>query len=41
VLFAHRNTILSRLARTEPLLPAPLAGRGLPVALALEILRWR
>jgi DNA-binding PucR family transcriptional regulator len=41
VLFTHRNTILSRLARAEQLLPAPLDGRGLQVALALEILHWR
>ena len=41
VLFTHRNTILTRLARMEQLLPAPLEGRGLPVALALEILHWR
>src|SRR4051794_6717286 len=41
VLFSHRNTILARLARAEQLLPAPLPGRGLQVALALEILHWR
>lgn len=41
VLFTHRNTILSRLARAEQLLPAPLEGRGLQLALALEILHWR
>ncbi len=41
VLFTHRNTVLGRLARAERLLPAPLEGRLLPVALALEILRWR
>jgi DNA-binding PucR family transcriptional regulator len=41
VLFTHRNTILARLARMEQLLPAPLDGRGLQVALALEILQWR
>jgi DNA-binding PucR family transcriptional regulator len=40
VLFAHRNTILARLERAEQLLPAPLAGRLLQVALALEIARW-
>lgn len=39
-LFAHRNTVLNRLARAERLLPAPLAGRGLQVGLALEIDRW-
>jgi DNA-binding PucR family transcriptional regulator len=41
VLFTHRNTILARLARMEQLLPAPLEGRVLQVALALEILHWR
>jgi len=40
VLFTHRNTVLSRLARIEKLLPAPLEGRGLQVALALEIVHW-
>jgi DNA-binding PucR family transcriptional regulator len=39
-LFAHRNTVLNRLARAEALLPAPLAGRLLQVGLALEIVRW-
>ena len=41
VLFTHRNTVLGRLARAERLLPVPLEGRGLSVALALEILHWR
>ncbi|UGS38047.1 PucR family transcriptional regulator [Capillimicrobium parvum] len=41
VLFTHRNTVLARLARAASLLPAPLEGRGLPVALALEIVHWR
>jgi DNA-binding PucR family transcriptional regulator len=41
VLFTHRNTVLSRLARMEQMLPAPLEGRALQVALALEILHWR
>ena len=40
VLFTHRNTVLNRLARAQGMLPAPLAGRGLQVALALEIVRW-
>jgi DNA-binding PucR family transcriptional regulator len=40
VLFAHRNTVLNRLARAEQLLPAPLAGRALQVGLALEVERW-
>jgi DNA-binding PucR family transcriptional regulator len=41
LLFTHRNTIIGRLARMEELLPAPLDGRALSVALALEILHWR
>ncbi|HWT91581.1 MAG TPA: PucR family transcriptional regulator [Solirubrobacteraceae bacterium] len=41
VLFTHRNTVLGRLARAEELLPAPIEGRTLQVALALEILHWR
>jgi DNA-binding PucR family transcriptional regulator len=39
-LFTHRNTVLNRLARARELLPAPLEGRGLPVALALEVVHW-
>ena len=39
-LFAHRNTVLNRLARARELLPAPLEHRGLQVGLALEILHW-
>ena len=39
-LYAHRNTVLNRLARAERLLPAPLEGRGLEVGLALEISHW-
>jgi DNA-binding PucR family transcriptional regulator len=39
-LFTHRNTILNRLERAERLLPVPLEGHLLPVALALEITRW-
>ena len=41
VMFTHRNTILARLDRVDALLPAPLGERGLQVALALEVLRWR
>jgi DNA-binding PucR family transcriptional regulator len=41
LLFTHRNTVLSRLARAESMLPAPLQGRGLAVGLALEIAHWR
>ncbi len=39
-LYAHRNTVLNRLARARELLPAPLDGRGLQVGLALEIAHW-
>lgn len=39
-LFTHRNTVLNRLHRAEALLPVPLPGRGLQVALALEIVHW-
>lgn len=39
-LYTHRNTVLNRLAKARELLPAPLDGRGLPVALALEIEHW-
>jgi DNA-binding PucR family transcriptional regulator len=39
-LFAHRNTVLNRLARARELLPAPLDGRGVQVGLALEIVHW-
>ena len=40
VLYAHRNTVLNRLARARELLPAPLEHRGLQVGLALEIVHW-
>ena len=39
-LFAHRNTVLNRLARARDLLPTPLEGHGLQVGLALEIVHW-
>jgi DNA-binding PucR family transcriptional regulator len=39
-LYAHRNTVLNRLARAREMLPAPLDQRGLQVGLALEILHW-
>jgi DNA-binding PucR family transcriptional regulator len=39
-LFTHRNTILNRLGRAEELMPAPLVGRTVQVAVALEIVRW-
>ena len=38
--FTHRNTVLKRLDRAKDLLPTPLEGHALPVALALEIARW-
>lgn len=39
-LYTHRNTVLNRLTRARELLPAPLEGRGLSVALALEVVHW-
>jgi DNA-binding PucR family transcriptional regulator len=39
-MFAHRNTVLNRVARAEELMARPLAGRHLSVGLALELLRW-
>lgn len=39
-LFTHRNTILNRLGRADELLPAPLTGRTVQVAVALEVVRW-
>jgi len=39
-LYTHRNTVLNRLQRAERLLPLPLAGRGLEVGVALEIVQW-
>lgn len=39
-LYAHRNTVLNRLARADELLPAPLAGRTVQVAVALDVVRW-
>ncbi len=39
-LFAHRNTVLNRIARARELLPAPLEQRGLQVGLALEVVHW-
>lgn len=40
-LFTHRNTVVRRLARADRLLPRPLSDNLLPVAAALEILRWQ
>jgi DNA-binding PucR family transcriptional regulator len=39
-LFTHRNTVLNRLARARELLPVPLAGHGLEIGLALELVHW-
>lgn len=41
VLFAHRNTILARLAKADELLPSPLSETSFEVATALEILHWQ
>jgi DNA-binding PucR family transcriptional regulator len=41
VLHTHRNTLLRRLARAEELLPRPLDGSRIDVAVALEVLRWQ
>jgi len=40
-LYAHRNTVVRRLARADELLPRPLAENAVDVAAALEVLRWR
>lgn len=40
-LLTHRNTLLRRLARAEELLPRPLAGDRVAVAVALDVLRWQ
>jgi DNA-binding PucR family transcriptional regulator len=40
LLHTHRNTVLKRVARADALLPRQLAGRGLEVRLALELMRW-
>lgn len=39
-LFAHRNTVITRLRRARDLLPAPADGHSLELGLALEIDRW-
>lgn len=41
VLFAHRNTILARVAKADELLPSPLADSSFEVATALEIHHWQ
>lgn len=40
-LYIHRNTLLRRLARADTLLPTPLAESTVPVAVALDLVRWR
>ncbi len=40
-LYAHRNTVIRRLARAEELLPRRLADNAVDVAAALEVLHWR
>lgn len=39
-LHTHRNTIVSRVAKAERLLPRPLATSAIDVAVALEVLHW-
>ncbi len=39
-MFTHRNTILSRIARAEQLLPKPLRNNSIEVAVALELAAW-
>jgi DNA-binding PucR family transcriptional regulator len=41
LLRTHRNTLLRRLTRAEALLPRPLEGQHVHVAVALEVLRWQ
>jgi DNA-binding PucR family transcriptional regulator len=41
VVRTHRNTLLRRLARAQELLPRPLDGQRVIVAVALEVLRWQ
>ncbi|HRV60063.1 MAG: PucR family transcriptional regulator [Solirubrobacterales bacterium] len=40
-LFAHRNTILARIAKADEFLPLPLAESSFEVSAALEILHWQ
>jgi DNA-binding PucR family transcriptional regulator len=40
LLYTHRNTVLTRVARAERLLPRPLGETNLEVAVALELLHW-
>jgi DNA-binding PucR family transcriptional regulator len=39
-LYTHRNTVVSRLAKAEALLPRPLDQSAFEVAVALEVLHW-
>lgn len=39
-LYAHRNTVVRRVARAQTLLPRPLAENAVQVAAALQVLRW-
>jgi DNA-binding PucR family transcriptional regulator len=39
-LYTHRNTIVSRIAKAEQLLPRPLEQSAFDVAVALEVLHW-
>ncbi len=38
--YAHRNTVMRRMARAAVLLPQPLAENPVQVAAALQVLRW-
>jgi DNA-binding PucR family transcriptional regulator len=38
--YAHRNTVMRRVARAEALLPRPLDENRIQVAAALQVLRW-
>jgi DNA-binding PucR family transcriptional regulator len=40
-MFAHRNTILARIAKADEMLPTPLAETAFEVSAALEILFWQ
>lgn len=40
-LYTHRNTLLRRLTRAQELLPRPLDDNVVPIAVALEMLKWR
>jgi DNA-binding PucR family transcriptional regulator len=40
-LYAHRNTVVARLAKAEELLPRPLGESAFDVSVALEILHWQ